>query len=135
MKIGDVMSTGLATVAPGDTLEAAARKMGDENVGSLPVAEEGRLVGIITDRDIAVRAVAKGATADSPVSAFMTAEVVTCSPDASVAEASDLMRENQIRRLYVVDEGSLAGVASLGDLALEAPGLDAGETLREISKD
>lgn len=135
MKISDVMSTNVAEVGPRDTLQAAAAKMAEINVGSLPVTDQGRLVGVITDRDIAVRAVAKGSAADAAVESAMSKGAVTVSADTPVHEAAELMRDKQIRRLYVVDGDSLKGVASLGDFALEAKTQEAGETLKEISKD
>jgi len=108
--------------------------MAELNVGSLPVTDQGRLVGVITDRDIAVRGVARGLGEDAAVEVAMTANVVTCTGDTGVEAAAEMMRTNQIRRLYVMEGNNLAGVASLGDLALEAQAEDAGETLREISK-
>ena len=135
MKISDVMSTNVAEVGPRDTLQTAAAKMAEINVGSLPVTDQGRLVGVITDRDIAVRAVANGSAADAAVESAMSKGAVTVSADTPVQEAAELMRDKQIRRLYVVDGDSLKGVASLGDFALEAKTQEAGETLKEISKD
>ena len=96
---------------------------------------DGRLAGIVTDRDIVVRAVARGAAPDTAIADAMSDGVVTLSPDMSVDEAARLMSDKQIRRLYVVDEDRLVGVVSLGDLAVDAETDDAGEALREISKD
>lgn len=134
MNIRDVMSTDVACLACGDSLQDAAKKMAEINVGSLPVVEGDRLVGVVTDRDIVLRAVAKGTTPDQTVDNAMTRDVITIAPGASVAEANRLMSERQIRRLYVVEGGTLAGVLSLGDLALDAETRETGEALREISK-
>jgi CBS domain-containing protein len=134
MKISDVMSTGVASVSPSDSLQSAAAKMNEINVGSLPVTDGGRLMGVVTDRDIAIRAVAEGKGPESTVETAMTPGCVTCGPDTDVTEAAGLMRDKQIRRIYVVDGDQLAGVASLGDLALEERAEESGETLREISK-
>lgn len=135
MKISEVMSTNVAEVGPRDTLQAAAAKMAEINVGSLPVTDQGRLVGVITDRDIAIRAVAQGSAADAAVESAMSKGAVTVAAETPVEEAAELMRDKQIRRLYVVDGDRLKGVASLGDFALEAKTQEAGETLKEISKD
>lgn len=134
MKISDVMSSRVVCAEPSESLQVAACKMSDENVGSLPVTERGKLVGVITDRDIVTRAVGKGMGADALVQSAMTADVVTCSPDTLVSEAAETMRSKQIRRLYVTEDDMLAGVVSLGDLALETQTDESGQTLREISK-
>lgn len=135
MDVRNVMSSDVASIETRDTLQAAAAKMAEINVGSLPVLREGRLAGIVTDRDIVVRAVARGAAPGTAVADAMSDGVVTLSPDMSVDEAARLMSDKQIRRLYVVDEDRLVGVVSLGDLAVDAETDDAGEALREISKD
>lgn len=135
MDVRNVMSSDVASIETRDTLQAAAAKMAEINVGSLPVLREGRLAGIVTDRDIVVRAVARGAAPGTAVGDAMSDGVVTLSPDMSVDEAARLMSDKQIRRLYVVDENRLVGVVSLGDLAVDAETDDAGEALREISKD
>jgi CBS domain-containing protein len=135
MDVRNVMSSDVASIETRDTLQAAAAKMAEINVGSLPVLRDGRLAGIVTDRDIVVRAVARGAAPDTAIADAMSDGVVTLSPDMSVDEAARLMSDKQIRRLYVVDEDRLVGVVSLGDLAVDAETDDAGEALREISKD
>jgi CBS domain-containing protein len=135
MDVRNVMSTDVASIETRDTLQAAAAKMAEINVGSLPVLRDGRLAGIVTDRDIVVRAIARGDAPDTAVADAMSEGVVTLTPDMSVDEAAHLMSDKQIRRLYVVDNDRLVGVVSLGDLAVDAETEEAGETLREISKD
>jgi len=134
MKISDVMLSRAVYAEPSDSLQAAACKMSDENVGSLPVTDQGKLVGVITDRDIVTRAVGKGMGADALVQSAMTAEIVTYSAGTLISDATETMRSKQIRRLYVTEGGRLAGVVSLGDLALETQTDGSGQTLREISK-
>ncbi|MBC7985577.1 MAG: CBS domain-containing protein [Sphingomonadaceae bacterium] len=135
MNVKDVMSSDVACLACGDSLRDAAGKMAEVNVGSLPVIEGGKLAGVVTDRDIVVRAVAEGRAPDQAVDCAMTRDVVTVAPDTSVDEANRLMSDHQIRRLYVVEDGAVVGVLSLGDLALDAEAHEAGEALREISKE
>ena len=134
MQIRDVMTQSVAEIASSETLAAAARKMAERDVGSLPVTENGKLVGVITDRDIVVRGLAHGASADGKVSSAMTRDIVTCAPDADTHKAATLMGEKQIRRLYICEGEKLVGVVALGDLATETKGADAGAALREISK-
>src|SRR5262249_47678085 len=104
--------------------------MEDEDVGSLPVVENGRLLGIVTDRDIVCRVLAEGHDSrTATVREAMSEDLVTCSPDESVVEAIHKMGEHQIRRLPVCDNnGRLRGILSIGDLALEA------ENDREIAR-
>jgi len=112
------------SVSPDTPLSEAAQLMKEEDVGLVPVVERvggaetrGRLVGVVTDRDIAIRAVAEGRAADAHVSAIMSGGVKTCSPDDSVESAMELMGREQVRRLPIVDErGSLVGVVAQADL-------------------
>lgn len=134
MNVSEVMSGDVACLECKDTLQTAAARMAEINVGSLPVTDNGKLVGVVTDRDIVTRAVASGAGPDTAIESAMTGDVVTIAPNASVDEASRLMSDKQIRRLYVVDGDAIAGVVSLGDLALDAPSSEPGDALREISK-
>lgn len=135
MNVSDVMTNDVACLDCGDTMQAAAQQMAELNVGSLPVKDGERLVGIVTDRDLVLRGVAKGVAPDQRVDQAMTRDVVTTKAQASIEEAARLMSEKQIRRLYVTgDAGELAGVVSLGDLAVDARTNDAGEALKEISK-
>jgi CBS domain-containing protein len=131
--VSDVMSNDVIHLVCGDTLQHAAQRMAEINVGSLPVLDGDRLAGIVTDRDIVLRAVAKGSSPDSPVDQAMTTDLVTVAPDSSIDDAARLMSERQIRRLYVTDGKKLVGVLSLGDLAIDKTS-EAGSTLREISK-
>ncbi|MGD9544091.1 MAG: CBS domain-containing protein [Methylocystis sp.] len=134
MQISNVMSKDVASIVSGETLHHAASEMAKLNIGSLPVIDGGNLAGIVTDRDIVVRGVAQGLSPQTRVGKVMTTELFTCAPTTSVDEAAKLMGEKQIRRLYVVDQGRLVGVVSLGDLSLNAQD-DAGEALTEISKE
>ena len=132
-----VMSRDVEVVNPEDTLVEAAEKMRALNVGPMPVCDGDRLVGLITDRDIVVRAVALGHDpSSSKVSDIMSGDVHWVTQDTSIDEASRIMKEHQIRRLLVVDKDShkLMGIVSLGDLSQEASEELAGETLEAISE-
>jgi CBS domain-containing protein len=131
----EIMKRDVECVSPSDALEDAARRMRDENIGFLPVCDESRQVlGTITDRDIAIRAVAESLPSTTPVEDVMSSEVVSCSPKDDVEVALELMAENRKSRIMCLDsDGRLTGVISLSDIAqLEEAG-DASETLRQVS--
>lgn len=140
MKAQDIMSADPVCVTPRTPMEEAARLMKDHNVGALPVvSEEGsrQLVGMITDRDIAIRHVAEGhGSPDCPVSEAMSASVTTCRADAQVRDVMDIMGREQVRRIPIVDErGSLVGMVSQADIVLEAKDDGKAEKMvEEISK-
>jgi len=123
MQAKDVMTRGVECISPDATLQDAARKMRDLDVGPLPVCENDRLVGILTDRDIVVRGVAEGRDPqDSRVRDVMTRGIDYCFDDDDVAEAAWHMEAKQIRRLAVLDHNKrLVGIVSLGDLAVKSP--------------
>jgi CBS domain-containing protein len=137
MIVQDIMSGGAECTQPTATLREAARRMRDMDVGSLPVCGEGdRLVGMITDRDIAIRAVAEGDDADMTfVKNVMTPGVIYCYEDQDVQEAAELMEKHQVRRLVVLNRDKrLVGIISLGDLAVDTQNEQlAGHTLEAIS--
>lgn len=135
MKVAEVMTRDVEVVSPTSTLREAARKMDELNVGVLPVCDGRRLSGVITDRDITVRASAAGESPESTtVNEVMSMHPRWCLAEVDVTEAEQIMAESQIRRLPVVDdEKNLIGIVSLGDLATEeAPG--AREALRQVSE-
>lgn len=128
MKISEMMTRDVQMTSPHQSIREAARWMADLGCGALPVAEGDRLVGMITDRDIAVRAIANGLGADTPVRDVMSSEIMYCYEDQSVEEVAQNMHDIQVRRLPVVTRDKrLVGIISLGDLALEAeePAADA----------
>jgi CBS domain-containing protein len=116
-------------------LRDVAAMMRDGDMGSVPVVEEGKLVGIVTDRDIVVRSVADGKDASSPVSGAMTTEIFSVKPDDFVFEAIRMMGDKQVRRIPVVDDtGALAGIIAMADIALEMEDeREIAEALEEIS--
>jgi CBS domain-containing protein len=130
------MTPSPATVRISDPAIVAAQVMRDEDVGSVPVMDEGTIAGIITDRDIAIQIVADGKDPKTAsVGQYMSTDLVTGRPDMTLREASELMGRHQIRRLPVVDQNRLVGIVSLGDLALEHEEDEAvEETLEEISQ-
>jgi CBS domain-containing protein len=137
MRVNEVMTKRAECIPPHATLQEAADRMKKLDVGSLPVCDNNRLVGMITDRDIAVRSVSDGFDPRTDlVREVMTPEVVYCFEDQDVTEAAKLMKEKQIRRLAVLNrQKRLTGIVSLGDLAVEAGNEQlAGETLEGISE-
>ena len=134
MDIRDVMTPNPRTVTPDDSIESAARIMRDEDTGAVPVVQDGRPIGMLTDRDIVIRAVADG-SANRTVRDVVSDRLVSVSPDTSTREAAELMSEHQIRRLPVVENDRLVGIVSLGDLAVkEAKDRRVGDTLQSISE-
>ena len=135
MKISDIMSRDVQVARPEDTLRDAAETMARIDVGSLPICDGRRLLGIVTDRDIVVRGLAKGLGPDSGVTQVMTEGVEYCFEDDDLVEVSDKMAASQIRRIPVVDrEKNLVGIVSLGDVAREARPAEAGDVLEEVSQ-
>jgi len=138
MLLKDVMTRGVECVGPEDTLQAAARKMRELDVGPVPVCgTDGKLAGMLTDRDIAVRAVAAGRDSKTcKVQEVMTPEVVYGFDDQSVEEAERVMKEKQIRRLLVLNRDKrLVGIVSLGDLAVRTGDRQqVGEVLHGVSE-
>jgi CBS domain-containing protein len=129
--IKDVMTSDPRTVDAGDSVADAARIMAEADVGAVIVVEDGQVSGIVTDRDIAVRAVAEGRDPSSAkASEIATGSPTTLSPDDSVDDAVKAMEEQNVRRLPVVEDGRPAGIVSLGDVAEER---DAGGALADIS--
>ena len=135
MNIRDVMTPNPRTVSPNDSIQSAARVMRDEDTGVVPVVDNGKPVGVITDRDIVVRAVAENRELNRPVRDFVTTELVAVHPDMSVQEATELMSEHQVRRLPVIDNNRLVGIVSIGDIAVKE-GKDGrvGDALQHISE-
>ena len=135
MKISDIMSRDVQVARPEDTLRDAAETMARIDAGSLPVCDGRRLLGIVTDRDIVVRGLAKGLGADSSITQVMTEGVEYCFDDDDLVEVSDKMAASQIRRIPVVDrDKNLVGIVSLGDVAREARPAEAGDVLEEVSQ-
>ena len=132
--IADIMTRSIATVRRDETLQAAARRMQEMDVGSLPVLDGKAVAGIVTDRDIAVRGVAAGMIPqESLVADVMTAELRFCRADDTVEQAMAEMGDLQVRRLPVLDaQNEIVGIVSLGDLATRQSA-HTDETLREIS--
>jgi CBS domain-containing protein len=135
MQVSDKMTRNVRLASPDDTIQQAARMMAECDAGALPVGEHDRLVGMITDRDIAVRAVAQGKGADCRVRDVMTPDVKFCFEDEDLTHVARTMGEQQVRRLPVVNrQKRLVGILSLGDIAVgEAPRVP-GKALSEISR-
>ena len=135
MNVEEVMTTRVNWVTPDTAIPEIARCMRDENIGSLPVAENDRLVGVVTDRDIVLRAVTEGGDIDR-VSArqVMSGQVLYCFADEPVADVLKNMGDNQVRRLPVLSRDKrLVGIVSLGDLSRAATS-QSGSALKEISE-
>ena len=134
MKVSEVMTTEIETVRPDQQAREAARFMLQADAGSIPVTEGERLVGMITDRDIAVRGVALGYGPDTPVSELMTSGVVSAHDIELIEEAARKMCDAHVPRLPVVDdEERLVGIVSLGDLARQTEGQTASQALEGVS--
>src|SRR4051812_37516518 len=137
MLLKEIMTHNIEVVSPGDTLEQAAQKMAELNVGPMPVCEGDRVVGMLTDRDITVRATAAGCDPKTTlVGDAMSQDVISCYEDQDVQDAAELMKEKQIRRLLVLNRANvLVGIVSLGDLATGAGEQgQPGEVLKKVSE-
>jgi len=136
MLVRDVMKSQLEVIDPSQTLAEAAKKMRDANVGSLPVVEDAKLIGMITDRDIVIRCIAEGADPKAtPVREAASDDVVHCVVDQSVEDASKIMAAAKVRRLPVIDrDRRLVGIVALGDISREGSSMEAGEALYDISE-
>jgi CBS domain-containing protein len=135
MNVSEVMTAQVATATPRTTVAEVARTMADVESGAVPVTYDGKVVGLITDRDIVLRVVAEGMGLDTPLAEVMTEGVETCLEDDNVADATAKMGAKQIRRLVVLNaDGKLAGILSLGDVAVDYGAKAVGKTLGEISE-
>ena len=135
-KIKELVSTDVQVIGPDETIGDAAQKMQNGDFGMLPVKENDRMIGSISDRDIAIRAVAAGKASSTKVREVMTEGIIWAFEDDSVAEAAKLMSEHRIRRLPIVNSAKrLVGIVALGDFAVENADVKvAGEALAEISQ-
>ncbi|MFL5825068.1 MAG: CBS domain-containing protein [Thermoleophilaceae bacterium] len=131
-KISEIMTGDPVTVERDTPIAEVARQMRQADTGAILVTENGRLFGIVTDRDIAVRAVADGLDPDTPVGEITTTNLRTLSPDDTVDDAIALMREDDVRRIPIVDGDRPVGIVSLGDLAIER---DEDSVLADISSE
>jgi CBS domain-containing protein len=135
MRVSEAMTRDVRVARPDQTIQDAAKMMSDVDAGVLPVGENDQLVGMITDRDIAVRRVAQDKGPDTPVREVMTVDVKYCFEDEDTDEVVRNMTDQQVRRLPVVNRDKrLVGILSLGDLAVMQGGQPAGEALAGISQ-
>jgi CBS domain-containing protein len=135
MNVRDAMTANPRTLSPNDSIQSAARIMKEENAGSVPIVENGKLVGMVTDRDIVIRAVVEGSPANRPVRDIASGNVISTTPGASIRDAEGLMSKHQVRRLPVVENERLVGIISLGDIAVkEGKDSRTGDTLENISE-
>ena len=135
MKISEVMTRDVQTIQPDQPVQQAASFMLSTDAGSIPVTEGDRLIGMITDRDIAVRGVAQGHGPDTPVRELMSNDIICARIDDDCDEVANKMSEAQVRRLPVVDEQErLCGIVSLGDLAREGASDTAEQALEGVAQ-
>lgn len=135
MEIKDIMTQTVVSIDPDESVEVAARTMTRHNIGALPVCSNGKLCGMLTDRDIVTRCLAANRQpANTRVRQVMTEQVTSVRPDMETGVAAHLMGRLQIRRLPVVENGKLCGMVSIGDMAVrEETVLDAGDALADVS--
>ena len=133
--IQEAMTGSPTTIESSTTAQEAARTMGSENIGSLPIVDGDRIVGVVTDRDLAIRVLAEGKDGTTTVGEIASRDVVTIDPQQTLEEAARLMAEHQLRRLPVVEEdGKLVGILAQADLAQRGHDALTGETVQRISK-
>jgi CBS domain-containing protein len=137
MKVSDAMTSQVSIARPTDSIRQVAQTMAKVESGVVPVVEDGKVVGVVTDRDIVLRVVAEGRSFDSPVSEAMSdGEVLSVKEDDVLADATAKMANHQVRRLIVLnDAGALSGILSLGDVAKDYGAKQVGKTLEEISQE
>ena len=136
MRCEHIMKRNVECVSPRDTVQDAAMRMRDHNVGFLPVcADDRKVLGTITDRDLAMRVLAEGRPASSPVEEVMSPEAIACRPEDDLRRAEELMVKSRVSRMMCVNEdGVLAGVISLSDIALQDKASRAAQTMRGVSQ-
>ena len=134
MEVREIMSSDVETVAPEDTLQDAAEKMKSLDVGFLPICENNRLIGTVTDRDIVIRAIAEGKDIKTNVRSAMTKGIFYCFDDEDVVTCAETMKEKEVKRMLVLNrDKKLVGVVSLGDLA-KAHQDAAADALKDITE-
>ena len=137
MKLSEIMTRDVIVMQPDDSLQSAAKIMRDRNIGFLPVCDGEDLLGVISDRDITIRALADGMDATIMLGRdLMTTPAIYCFDDQDISEAAKIMEENQIRRLVILnrDDKRLVGVISLGDLARNETADRSGKVLQKVSE-
>ncbi|WP_028545046.1 CBS domain-containing protein [Paenibacillus taiwanensis] len=133
--VKEVMTDSCSTLTLLDNVYEAAVLMKQQDIGFVPIVDQGRVVGVVTDRDIVIRGVAEKHPNSAHIRDVMTEHIISVRSNMSVDEAAEVMAEHQVRRLPVIDDGQLVGVVSLGDLAVRRPLADeAGQALSEISE-
>jgi CBS domain-containing protein len=137
MKVSDAMTSQVSIARPTDSIRQVAQTMAQVESGVVPVVEDGKVVGVVTDRDIVLRVVAEGRSFDSPISDAMSdGDVLSVKEDDILADATAKMANHQVRRLVVLnDAGALTGILSLGDVAKDYGAKQVGKTLEEISQE
>lgn len=137
MKVSDAMTSQVSVARPTDSIRKVAETMAKIESGVVPVVDDGKVVGVVTDRDIVLRVVAEGRSFDSPISEAMSeGDVLSVKEDDILADATAKMANNQVRRLIVLNEsGNLTGILSLGDVAKDYGAKQVGKTLEEISQE
>jgi CBS domain-containing protein len=137
MKLSEIMTRDVVVMQPDDSLQSAAKKMRDRDIGFLPVCDGETLIGVLSDRDITIRALADGMDVSVMLGRdLMTEPAIYCFEDQDVSEAAEKMEEHQIRRLVVLsrDDQRVVGVVSLGDLARNEPADRSGKVLQKVSE-
>lgn len=135
MKVREVMTKNVETCSPDTPLQEVARRMTELDVGSIPITENGKLRGIITDRDIVTRGIAAQFSLDTSVDQILSSDMVTGTPDMDVQEAAKRMSDAQVRRLPIVENDEVVGIVALGDIAVDAPSAEKREdVIEDVSK-
>jgi CBS domain-containing protein len=135
MKVSEAMTAQVVTATPQTTVAEVARTMSQIDSGAVPIMADGKVVGLVTDRDIVLRVVAKNGSLDTPASEVMSDDVQSCQEEDNLADAAAKMGAQQIRRLVVLnDAGRLTGILSLGDIAVDYGAKAVGKTLEDISE-
>lgn len=134
LTLRDIMTTDLTTVDGGATLKEVANLMREQDIGNVLIMDGERLAGIVTDRDIVIRAVAYGHDLGSPVTDYSSDNVFTMDASSSVQDAAQEMANRQLRRLPITEEGKVVGIVSLADLATNATGRADEQALQGISQ-
>lgn len=135
LRANQVMTRAVAAVTPQTPVSQVATMMRDLNIGDILVLQDGKLRGIVTDRDLTINVLTNGANADAPIERYMTTEVVTGSPDWSLEKIAGVMGKHQVRRLPIVQEDTVVGIVSLGDVAVHtSKSAKVSESLKKISE-